>query len=164
LNSFFKTRKGDQPFPAAMRSQGRTITTWVIAPVVVGPNFPGHTTNTLPGGAAMSAYAIAHIQSITIGPAIVEYLERIDATLAPYRGRFVVHGDPADIREGDFVGDVVAIEFPSKTAAVGWYESAAYREIAPLRTENSRGWVILIDAVPSDHRATDILTSTAEAA
>jgi len=43
----------------------------------------------------MTAYAIANIQSITIGPAIVEYLERIDATLAPYGGRFLIHGDPA---------------------------------------------------------------------
>ncbi|HTP18000.1 MAG TPA: DUF1330 domain-containing protein [Solirubrobacteraceae bacterium] len=43
----------------------------------------------------MTAYAIANIQSITIGPAIVEYLGRIDATLAPYGGRFLIHGDPA---------------------------------------------------------------------
>jgi hypothetical protein len=33
--------------------------------------------------------------------------------------------------------------------------------IAPLRTENTEGWVVLIDGVPSDHRATDILTETA---
>lgn len=33
----------------------------------------------------MSAYAIANIQSIRMGPDVVEYLERIDATLAPYR-------------------------------------------------------------------------------
>lgn len=105
----------------------------------------------------MSAYAIAHIQSMTVGPPIVEYLERIDATLAPYRGRFLIHGDPADAREGDFAGDLIVIEFPDRNAAVGWYESAAYREILPLRTGSSDGWVILIDGVPADHRATDVL-------
>ena len=105
----------------------------------------------------MSAYAIAQVQSITMGPPIVEYLERIDATLAPYRGRFIVHGDPAEVREGQFTGDLIAIQFPDRGAAVCWYESAAYREIAPLRTENSDGWVLLVDGVPADHRATDIL-------
>jgi len=107
----------------------------------------------------MTAYAIANIQSITMGPPIVEYLERIDGTLAPYGGRFVVHGDPADVREGDFTGDLIAIEFPNTAAAVGWYESAPYREIAPLRTDNSDGWVVLVDGVSPDHRATDILAA-----
>jgi uncharacterized protein (DUF1330 family) len=107
----------------------------------------------------MPAYAIANIQSITIGPAIAEYLRRIDATLAPYRGRFLVHGDPADRREGEFVGDLIVIVFPDHSHAVSWYESTAYRAIASLRTENTEGWVILIDGVPSDHRATDVLNA-----
>ena len=108
----------------------------------------------------MSTYAIAHVQSVTPGPAIVEYLQRIDATLAVYGGRFLVHGDPADVREGDFSGDLVAIEFPDRDHAVGWYESHAYREIITLRTENTTGWVVLVDGVPADHRATDILNAS----
>jgi hypothetical protein len=43
----------------------------------------------------MSAYAIAHVQSVTPGPEIAEYLLRIDATLAPFQGRFLVHGRAA---------------------------------------------------------------------
>jgi uncharacterized protein (DUF1330 family) len=109
----------------------------------------------------MSAYAIAHVQSVTPGPAIVEYLERIDATLAPYDGRFIIHGDPADVREGDFQGYLIVIAFPDRDKAVGWYESASYREIAPLRTDNTEGWVVLVDGVPDDHRATDVLTANA---
>lgn len=105
----------------------------------------------------MSAYAVAHVQSVTFGPDIVEYLRRIDSTLAPYGGRFLVHGDPADVREGDFSGDVIVIEFPDRNHAVGWYESRAYREIVDLRTENTTGWVVLIDGVPTHHRATDVL-------
>jgi uncharacterized protein (DUF1330 family) len=112
----------------------------------------------------MPAHAIANIQSITMGPAIAEYLERIDATLAPYAGRFLVHGDPADVREGHFVGDLIIIEFPDRNHAVGWYESAAYRDIVSLRTENSEGWLILNDGVPSDHRATDILSAAPSSA
>ncbi len=107
----------------------------------------------------MPAYAIANVQSITMGPAIAEYLERIDATLAPYGGRFLVHGDPADVREGNLVGDLIMIEFPDRDRAEGWYESAGYTAIVSLRTENTEGWLILIDGVPSDHRATDILSA-----
>ena len=105
----------------------------------------------------MSAYAVAHIQSVTMGPDIVEYLQGIDATLAPYGGRFLIHGDPADVREGDFTGDLVVIGFPDHDHAVAWYESLAYRDIVDLRTQNTTGWVVLIDGVPADHSATDIL-------
>lgn len=108
----------------------------------------------------MSAYAVAHVQSVTLGPDIVEYLKRIDATLAPYVGRFRVHGSPADVREGSFSGDVIVIEFPDRAHAVGWYESGAYRGIVELRTDNTTGWVVLIDGVPTDHRATDILDAS----
>jgi uncharacterized protein (DUF1330 family) len=44
----------------------------------------------------MSAYLIAHVRSTDFGPAIVEYLQKLDATLEPLRGRVVVHGDPAE--------------------------------------------------------------------
>lgn len=108
----------------------------------------------------MSTYAIAHVQSMTPGPEIVEYLERIDATLAPYDGQFLVHGDPADVREGNFAGDVIVIKFPDRQRAAGWYESVAYSEIVSLRTANTTGWVIFVDGVPADHRATDILHSS----
>ena len=45
----------------------------------------------------MPAYAVAHMRQATMGPAIVEYLERIDATLAPFGGRFLVHGGAAEV-------------------------------------------------------------------
>jgi hypothetical protein len=35
------------------------------------------------------------VQSVTPGPEIAEYLLRIDATLAPFQGRFLVHGSAA---------------------------------------------------------------------
>jgi uncharacterized protein (DUF1330 family) len=69
-----------------------------------------------------------------------------------------VHGiRPTSVRH--FNGDVIVIEFPDHDQAVGWYESAGYREIVCLRTENTTGWVILIDGVAADHRATDILNA-----
>ena len=87
----------------------------------------------------MPAYAIANIQSITIGPAIAEYLKRIDATLAPYQGRFLVHGDPADVREGHFVGDLIVIEFPDHNHAASWDQSAALHSDRSASHREHRG-------------------------
>jgi len=40
------------------------------------------------GEANVAAYALAHIRFVRIGPEITKYLERIDATLAPFGGHF----------------------------------------------------------------------------
>ena len=105
----------------------------------------------------MSAYAIAHLRAVQVGPDIVEYLERIDATLEPFGGRFIIHGATPEVREDAFPGTIVVIEFPDRAAATAWYESPAYQAILPLRTDNSVGTVLLIDGVDDDHRATDVL-------
>jgi uncharacterized protein (DUF1330 family) len=105
----------------------------------------------------MSTLAVAHLRNVILGPAIREYLERIDATLAPYGGRFVVHGGPKEPLEGQWSDDLVIIEFPSRHHARSWYRSAAYQAILPLRMEHAEGEVFFIDSVPSDHRATDFL-------
>ena len=110
----------------------------------------------------MPSYAIARLEHVAMGPDIVAYLERIDATLAPYEGRFVVHGGAFDRLEGDWAGDVVIIAFPDRAHARAWYDSPAYRAILPLRTANSTADVILIDGVDAEHRATDILVAAAQ--
>ena len=107
----------------------------------------------------MSTYGIARLRNVAIGPAIVEYLQRIDATLEPFGGKFVVHGGPYEVLEGNWSGDVIIVEFADRERARGWYESPTYREILPLRTDNSDADVIFIDTVPEDHRATDVLAA-----
>ena len=47
----------------------------------------------------MTAYAVAHMRQATMGPQIVEYLHRIDATLEPFGGRFLVHGGDVEVIE-----------------------------------------------------------------
>jgi uncharacterized protein (DUF1330 family) len=109
----------------------------------------------------MPAYAVAHMRQVTMGPAIVEYLERIDATLAPFGGRFLVHGGRVEVVEGTWPGHLIVIEFPDRARADAWYHSAAYQKIVALRTDNSRSDVIIAEAVGSDHRATDVLSARA---
>jgi uncharacterized protein (DUF1330 family) len=107
----------------------------------------------------MAAFAIGHLRNVQMGPAIVEYLRRIDATLEPFNGRFIIHGATPEVQEGERVGDLIGIEFPDIERARAWYRSAAYQEIVPLRQQGSDGEILLIDGVGEDHRATDILRS-----
>jgi len=106
----------------------------------------------------MSAYAVAHMRQVTMGPPIVAYLQRIDATLQPFGGRFIVHGGKYEVMEGTWPGAIIiSIEFPSRTQAHAWYKSDSYQEILALRTDNSRSDVILVDGVGPGHLATDVL-------
>ncbi|MBM7788514.1 DUF1330 domain-containing protein [Tenggerimyces flavus] len=105
----------------------------------------------------MKAYGVARLRNVHLGPAIVEYLEKIDATLAPFGGTFIIHGDRPTKVEGDWAGDLIVIEFPNRQAAVDWYESPAYQAILKLRTENSDSDVIIVDGVDETHKATDVL-------
>ena len=109
----------------------------------------------------MPTYAVAHMRQVTMGPAIVEYLERIDATLAPFGGRFLVHGGRVEVVEGTWPGHLIVIEFPDRARADAWYHSGAYQEIVALRTDNSRSDVIIAEGVGGDHHATDVLSARA---
>lgn len=109
----------------------------------------------------MPAFAIGHLTAVSMGPEIAQYLERIDATLASFQGRFQVHGAQAECVEGQWAGDIIVIEFPDMEKARTWYRSDAYTAILPLRSRNSTGNIILIEGVPGDHKATDILTQAA---
>lgn len=107
----------------------------------------------------MTAFAVARLRDVRMGPEIRTYLERIDATLAPFAGRFLVHGGPKITLEGAWPEDLVVIAFPDLDRARAWYDSPAYREILPLRTGQSNGDVVLVEGVGHDHAATDILAA-----
>jgi uncharacterized protein (DUF1330 family) len=105
----------------------------------------------------MASYAVGILREVRMGDAIVEYLQRIDATLQPFDGHFIVHGGQPDVLEGTSPGTLIVIEFPDRAAAEQWYASSKYQAILPLRTENADGTVFLIDGVDRDHLATDVL-------
>lgn len=106
----------------------------------------------------MPSYAIAQLRNVMMGPPIVTYLQDIDATLAPFGGRFFVHGGPITRIEGDWPeGDLIIIAFPDRAALESWYTSSAYQAILPLRTENASSDVIFVDGVTEPHHATDLL-------
>lgn len=105
----------------------------------------------------MPAYAIAVTRQTRFGEEIRAYLAGIDATLAPFGGRYLVHGGRRVALEGEWPGDVVVIGFPSMAQAQAWYGSPAYAAIRPLRTANTVGEVVLVEGVAEGHRAIELL-------
>jgi uncharacterized protein (DUF1330 family) len=105
----------------------------------------------------MSAYAVAHLRTVALGPEIFEYIARIDATLEPFGGRFLIHGGPVDAMDGNWSGDLVVIAFRDRETAHAWYASSGYQAILRLRTDNSDGDAFIVDGVPDGYQAADAL-------
>ena len=59
--------------------------------------------------------------------------------------------------QGKRISDLIVIEFANMASALGWYNSPQYQKIKPLRTNNATSTVFLVEGVPADHCATDIL-------
>ncbi|MFJ9827538.1 DUF1330 domain-containing protein [Streptomyces sp. NPDC101160] len=103
----------------------------------------------------MTAYAIGNLYpKPVLDEEVFVYMERIQATLDPFGGRFLVHGAPArEVREGSWPGAVVIIGFPTYEDARAWYDSEPYQELIPLRTRHMAGDVLIVDGVPEGYVA-----------
>ncbi|OKK20488.1 hypothetical protein AMK16_08380 [Streptomyces sp. CB00455] len=101
----------------------------------------------------MTAYAIAHLRPESVHGDVLRYMERIQATMDPFEGRFLVHGAQVEVLEGPFPGTVVVIGFPDIERARAWYASPAYQAILPLRTDHIPGEAVLVEGVPADYDA-----------
>ncbi len=97
------------------------------------------------------AYAVAHLRTPTVNADVVEYLARIQATLDPFGGRFVVHGPKVEVIEGEWPGTIVILRFPTVEDARAWYDSPPYQEILHLRTDHIEGSAILVPGVDQDY-------------
>ncbi|SCK10038.1 Uncharacterized conserved protein, DUF1330 family [Streptomyces sp. WMMB 714] len=99
----------------------------------------------------MPAYVIAHLREAPPHPDIAEYIERLPATFERYGGSYLVHAAQHEVKEGSWPGHVVMIGFPGAAEARAWWDSPAYREIAPLRRRHIEGDIILVDGVPEGY-------------
>ncbi len=97
----------------------------------------------------MKTYLINHLRIPGDVPseAGLDYLDRVEATVAPYGGRWLAQG-VGDVIEGAWPGSVVLMEFPSRDAAVAWYNSPDYQAIQQLRAGSAISDLILVDQVP----------------
>jgi uncharacterized protein (DUF1330 family) len=102
----------------------------------------------------MAAYAMAHLRTPQINDDVLRYMETIQQTLDPFGGRFLVHGATVEVKEGDWPGTVVVIEFPDIDAARAWYDSPGYQAILPLRTDHIDGAALIVDGVAPNYDVT----------
>lgn len=97
----------------------------------------------------MSTYLINHLRIPGGVPneEALSYLEQVEATVAPYGGKWLAQGD-VDVIEGAWPGSVVLMEFPDRAAVDAWYNSPEYQAILPLRVNNAVSDIILVDSLP----------------
>jgi uncharacterized protein (DUF1330 family) len=97
----------------------------------------------------MTTYLINHLRIPGGVPTEdgLAYLEQVEATVAPYGGRWLAIDAQVQVVEGAWPGSVVLMEFPDMTSARKWYDSAEYRKILSQRTTHSISDLILVDGV-----------------
>jgi uncharacterized protein (DUF1330 family) len=97
----------------------------------------------------MTAYLINHLRIPGGVPTEdgLAYLEQVEATVAPFGGRWLAIDAQVQVVEGAWPGSVVLMEFPDRASANEWYDSADYQKILPQRTSHSISDLILVDGV-----------------
>lgn len=91
------------------------------------------------------AYVIA-AETISDEVGFAQYGPAVPPTVSTFGGKFIVRGGNFTNLEGEWPHPrLVIIEFPSRDAAEGWYNSPAYQDIISLRHKSSVGNLIIID-------------------
>ena len=65
----------------------------------------------------MKTYLVNHLRIPNDVPneAALSYLDQVEATVAPFGGRWLAQG-PADVIEGTWSGSIVLMEFPNRSS------------------------------------------------
>lgn len=95
----------------------------------------------------MTAYAIVG-ETIHDQAMFDAYRKDVLATLAPFKGTFVVRGGAFSVLEGEFPYErLVVIAFPTRADAEGWYKCEAYQKLLPLRLKATTGMFLIVEGV-----------------
>ena len=96
----------------------------------------------------MSVYLINHLRIPGGIPNEqgLSYLEQVERTVEPYRGKWLAQGD-VRVVEGAWSGSVVLMEFANMERALSWYNSSEYQKILHLRTDNVISDLILVEGL-----------------
>lgn len=95
----------------------------------------------------MAAYVIVQ-ETIHDPDTFATYAAQAPATLEGTGAKMLVRGGALSKLEGDWPHEtVIVIEFPTRAAAEGWYNSAAYSAIRPLRNKSATSNFVIVDGV-----------------
>jgi uncharacterized protein (DUF1330 family) len=93
----------------------------------------------------MAAYFIAKY-TVTNPEGFKAYGAAVGPTFAGHDMEVIVLDHSSDVVEGNPGENTVVLKFPSKDAALAWYNSDAYQAIKHHRTDNSEGDIVLVDS------------------
>jgi uncharacterized protein (DUF1330 family) len=83
----------------------------------------------------MSACVIGHIK-VKNDEKWAEYRSKVPNTLVQWGGEVLFRGRKLDVLSGEHsYVDTVVIQFPDAQSVTGWYNSAAYQAIIPIREQ-----------------------------
>jgi uncharacterized protein (DUF1330 family) len=104
---------------------------------------------TLDAAIPVPAYFVALVE-IHDPAGFQPYHEQFEATLAPFGGRLVSFGAAIVPLEGmdRSTARAAIVVFPSLQAGRDWFESPAYRRIAPLRQQSARTRGFFVEGLP----------------
>jgi uncharacterized protein (DUF1330 family) len=95
----------------------------------------------------MPAYVIAEVE-VTNPEGYKPYTQMVPATIRQYGGRFIVRGGASEVLEGEWPAlRRVILEFPTREAALTWWNSPEYQKPKAMRRANSKGRLILLEGL-----------------
>ncbi len=94
----------------------------------------------------MSAFVVADIQ-IENPEEYEKYKQLVKPIAEKYGGNYRVRGGDMDVRETDLWTPtrMVIIEFPDMSAARAFLDSAEYAPVKPLRRDNAKCTLVILD-------------------
>lgn len=113
---------------------------------VVATGFPLAAAHAQTASAGKPAIYMSEFE-LTDAEGIKPYSAAVDATFAPFGGRYIVRGGKSTALEGQPTKRMVMIEFPSMEQAQAWYDSPAYRAIRPIRHKSAVSRVFIVEGV-----------------
>lgn len=96
----------------------------------------------------MPAYVVALIESISDPETYKTYVGQVEATLAPFGGRFLARKPDPEAFEGKAPSRAIVMEFPDEASARAWHASPGYQPVMRLRQSASKGSLLLLPAYP----------------
>ena len=93
----------------------------------------------------MSAYLIANI-ALHDAEQYKEYIEHVPALIEKHGGQYLVRGGRSEVLEGSWSpARLIVLEFPSRDAALAFYNDSDYAPFKALRQSVSTTDLILVD-------------------
>ena len=92
----------------------------------------------------MASYLVANCKIIN-QEGYAQYIAAVAPTIFSHGGKILAAGPGSVAVEGNPEPVTVILEFPTREALQGWYDSPEYQQIIHFRTDNSEGTVVFAD-------------------